>query len=294
MSLKTVESDFGRGLATSFEAASIDSKKANATFLSANGHALTTYDFFTPELAKRFNLFALENRAVWPSTTIDSEKPKWAAFVDDYLSFVQSRNLTDGKLIHIGHSLGASIGMMAALKRPELFKQLVMIEPGSSPSYPVHMIYRLLPQQQRYRFKFISSTARRRNGWPSEEAFIKEMRTKTMYKNFSDQGMQSYARGGLVKKDGEFTLKFDPAWEAHIFTDVPYVLPTITKLQVPTLLVRAGNSHLFSQKVFDHYANIYQRKNPLISTAQIEDAGHLVIQERHEKVLALIDRWIKN
>lgn len=295
MSLIPIESDFGRGVASYFEPSQIDINKPQATFLSANGHAVTTYDFFTNELSKRFNLHAIENRGVWPSTTPNSPKTNWSDFLDDYFYFLESRHLTDGNLLHIGHSLGASLGMMAALKRPELFKQLVMIEPGTSPSYGTHAIYRMLPQKQRYRFKFINSTSKRRNSWASEEEFMRDMRTKTVYKNFSDVAMQSYAKGGLVQKEGssnaEFTLKFPPAWEAHIFTDVRYVFPMIKKLKVPTLLIRAANSHLCSEKLFQHYKELYRRKNPLITTAIIENAGHLVVQENHQKVLQVIDEW---
>lgn len=52
-------------------------------------------------------------------------------YADDVLEICHALNVTDG--IFVGHSVSAMIGVLAAIKEPERFKQLVLVSP--SPCY---------------------------------------------------------------------------------------------------------------------------------------------------------------
>lgn len=52
-------------------------------------------------------------------------------YADDIIEIIEAMNLTE--VIFVGHSVSALIGILASIKRPELFKQLILV--GPSPSY---------------------------------------------------------------------------------------------------------------------------------------------------------------
>jgi len=53
------------------------------------------------------------------------------AFADDLIALLDEMNLQS--LIFVGHSMSGMIGCIASVKRPELFKKLILI--GASPRY---------------------------------------------------------------------------------------------------------------------------------------------------------------
>lgn len=53
------------------------------------------------------------------------------AFVDDLLSILDA--LSVDRCFYVGHSVSAMIGILAAIRRPELFSKLVLV--GASPRY---------------------------------------------------------------------------------------------------------------------------------------------------------------
>jgi sigma-B regulation protein RsbQ len=52
-------------------------------------------------------------------------------YADDILEIIKQLNLTD--VIFVGHSVSAMMGIIAAIKKPELFKRLILV--GPSPCY---------------------------------------------------------------------------------------------------------------------------------------------------------------
>lgn len=52
-------------------------------------------------------------------------------YAQDVLDVCEALDLS--KAVFVGHSVGAVIGMLASLRRPELFSQLIMV--GPSPCY---------------------------------------------------------------------------------------------------------------------------------------------------------------
>ena len=52
-------------------------------------------------------------------------------YADDIVEIINTLNLKD--VVFVGHSVGGMIGMLAAIKAPELFKNIIMV--GPSPCY---------------------------------------------------------------------------------------------------------------------------------------------------------------
>lgn len=61
---------------------------------------------------------------------IKEKYAKLDGYTDDILQIAQELGLTD--IVFVGHSVSAMMGVMAAIKNPELFKALVLVSPSAS------------------------------------------------------------------------------------------------------------------------------------------------------------------
>ena len=291
--LEKHEEDFGRGLATWYSHS--DAQKARMIFLGANGHAISTYPFFIKRLAERYSVEAMENRAVWPATTVMQRLYRWEESVEDYLAFLNGRDLSDGELVHVGHSMGGTIGVLLAIKRPELFKKLVVIEPGTVATiWQARMLKLMSFEKRKRKVPFIKGTLNRRDTFDSPEQFMESMRTKRTYKGFCDEAMEDYAQGGLIEHDGRYRLKYPPAWEAQNFCDTSCMWAVLHKVKVPTLLLRAQHTTLQSKKDFEKIKKQCQKKAPNIDFLELSDVSHMAVQDDPDKVCSAVFNWLVN
>ena len=115
----------------------------------------------------------------------------WEECVEDYQAFLKVREMQDGELVHVGHSMGGTIGALLAIKRPELFKQLVIIEPGTVANIWQARMLRLMSfERRKEKVAFIKGTLNRRDRFDSRQQFMESMRTKKTYRGFSEEAMQ--------------------------------------------------------------------------------------------------------
>src|SRR5690606_31917969 len=95
-------------------------------FAHANAYPPGVYRQFLTELSADFHVLAMDQRPLWPG-----EQPEqlhsWHPLADDLVDFLEARGA--GEIIGVGHSLGAVITMVAAIRRPVLFRRLVLVDP---------------------------------------------------------------------------------------------------------------------------------------------------------------------
>ncbi len=292
INLNRHEEDFGRGLATWYSQA--DPQKPRIIFLGANGHAISTYPFFINRLAERYAIESLEHRAVWPDSGVPQRPYLWEESVSDYAAFLAGRGVQDGELVHVGHSMGGTIGALLAVKRPELFKRLVIIEPGTVANRWQGNLLRLMSfERRKEKVPFIRGTLNRRNTFESREQFMQSMWTKQTYKGFSEEAMRDYAEGGLIERDGKFCLKYHPAWEAQNFCDTRCMWAELHKVKVPTLLIRAEHTNLQSKKDFLKVKKKCARYAPNIDFVELPGVSHMAIQDDPDLVCRAVFEWLE-
>lgn len=106
-------------------------KKAH--FYAANGYPVQVYEPLLKLLSEKFQLEALHNHAQWPNIGQPKHTVRWQTYANDLIHFLDSRQESSHKapIIGIGHSMGATSTIFAAAKRPDLFSQLILIEPAA-------------------------------------------------------------------------------------------------------------------------------------------------------------------
>jgi len=292
---KTHRKDFGLGVAewhSAIQASEDGVDKERLFFLAANAQPASSYSFFLKRLAHYYDTYAFEHRAIWSDRASPKTSIRWRHFLNDYKLFLRYQQVKKGELIHVGHSFGASLGLNLALEKPQLFKRLVLVEPGTTNSLMTALPYRAMPFAVRKKLPYMVRAGKRRAVFSSKEEFMAEMWTKEPYKNFSNEAMLAYANGGLIEDNGLYRLKFPSAWEQHIYCDVYFMPPRIKQLKVPTLLLLAENSEFLKPHVLTELKRSCEKNAPHIQIKILKGVSHLAIQDNPDLVTESIVDWL--
>ncbi|MDA8965310.1 alpha/beta hydrolase [Pseudomonadales bacterium] len=284
------QTDFGTGLA-SWQSYFSQSKEV-LHFAPANGLPAATYHYFIEQLLADHSVTTLDNRGAWPNAGKPHGHVNWRNHVSDFLAFAEHNY--DQPIHYVGHSLGATIGLMAAIQKPNLFKSLVMIDPGTVPRLGGAIYMKVAPNWLKDRLPLIKSTQARRDVWPDRESFIAYIAKRSTYRGFTRRALYDYAQGGLEESADGLKLRFSPLWEAHNFKSTAYVWPYLKSVKVPTLLLRGEHSNLFSQQRYDQLVSRFNNcDTSVLQVQQLNGLGHLAPQEGPEQTAEAIKHWLE-
>ena len=165
----------------------------------------------------------------------------WTYLVDELIASVRSQ--ANEPVIALGHSLGGVLSMLAAIKEPSLFKAVVMLDApllGRMKSSMVKLakllgvIDHVTPAHR---------TRGRKQRWQSKEQLMTYLKSKPLFKTFSEACLQDYVDFGLQKQADGYHLVFDSHIEYLIFRTIPHHLHQYAgKLTVPTALIYGAQS----------------------------------------------------
>ena len=258
-------------------------------FSPANGLPAASYASLFEHFDKKYHLSAMDFRGAWPDQAPPARSFTWQHHADDLISAIETKY--SQPIIGMGHSLGATVTLLAAVKRPELFSKIVAIEPATIPFASLARLYKHLPQWLVFKLvPFIRRTHARQRIWSSPQAFYYNYRKHPTYRLFTDDALKDYAKFGLQRRpDGDFELVHDPAWESFNFRRTEYLWDALGKCRLPTLVLRAEHSYLYNQLQFD------QRNANLAANIQpqtIAGAHHLVTHELPDVLAGQILSWL--
>ena len=157
------------------------------------------------------------------------------------------------KVIGLGHSLGSVLTFQAALQRPELFEQILMIDPPmimGKEALALH-IAKILKLKMVDTMSPAGLSKRRRDHWESREQAAELLRPKGFYKNFDEDCFQAYIDYALIddlERGGvELTISRDD--EVQIFRTNPSLwwLPQ-AKPKIPVQLLIAEQGPFLPRK----------------------------------------------
>jgi pimeloyl-ACP methyl ester carboxylesterase len=190
----------------------------------------------------------------------------------------------------MGHSRGAVTSMMAAIKRPDLVRAVILIDPTILAPYLNLLL--LMTQKARLTgfIPIVSGAAHRKRVWPDRQTILDAYRAKPSFSSWKDGFLEGYVRHCTKNTEsGTITLCCEPAWEARCFavcpTDVWRVLP---RLKVPTLVLYGSHSDVFLSSA----ARKFRRKVTHAVLQRFEDTSHFVPMERPDETAGAILRFL--
>ena len=198
----------------------------------------------------------------------------WHELVPDLISFIEDR--LEPPVLAAGHSMGATLTMLAANRRPDLFRAIALVDPVIL-SLKYALSLRLTPDRWRTRIPIVRKALGRPTDWASKQEAFDFHRKARVFRRVGDEVLADYIDHGVVETDdGRFTLAFAREWEARIYSTCPYVWPELRRCRTPMLAVRGVHSDVMSDDVWARW----KKMKPDTRFVEFEDAGHLVPLER--------------
>lgn len=256
-------------------------------FAHANGYPPAAYGQFLAPLARDFRVVSAPARPLWHPPHEPGELTDWSMLADDLLQALeQDRERDDNEpVVAVGHSLGAFITLLAAARRPELFRALVLIEPAflsGRNRFLLQLFRRLGP----YRIPLVARTLQRRDRWQSVEEVYAYYRPKPVFSRIPDPVLWEYVLHGTQPDDaGGRTLTFSKEWEAQIYLTIGNHEPLLRQSRdLPVLGIRGRESTTLRPEVWKRWRLLA----PEHQFHEVRDQGHLLPLEAPELVAGLV------
>ena len=139
-------------------------------------------------------------------------------------------------MIGVGHSLGGFLTLRAAVRRPELFRAIVVLD---SP-IPKRWTGTTLQMAKRLglvdRVTPAGATRGRRDTWGSAEEAVAHFSGKRNFRDFDPECLRDYVALGMRHEGTRVRLAFDPEIEYRIYRTLPHDIVG----DLPALAVPAG------------------------------------------------------
>jgi pimeloyl-ACP methyl ester carboxylesterase len=201
-------------------------------FSHGNGFPGGTYrQLFDTWRAAGWRVEAVDKFGHDPAYPVTSNWPHLRA---ELIDFIERR--AGGPAVLVGHSLGGLLSLMAACKRPDLARGVVMLDSPVIAGWRAHsvqvakatgLIKRVSPGR-------VSST--RRHHWPDAAAARSHYAAKHVFARWAPGVLDDYLACGLkpgAGPDGGVELAFDRGVETRIYNGLPHNLPGLLRRHPP-------------------------------------------------------------
>lgn len=257
-------------------------------FAHANGFPPAAYRPFLVPLTDRFHVIAFPARPLWPGSRPE-EISGWHPMADDLIRALDGLGVRD--IVGIGHSMGAVLTLWAAVRRPDLFRAVVLIDPVILPPHYLWVARLMRRLGLVYRHALVQGALRRRRTWPDRETCFQYLREKPFFSRWPDESLRAYVEAGTRERtEGGVELVYPPEWEARLFALIPTdVWKSVPRLRTPALVIRGEHSGTFLPQAMDRM----RRLLPGARYQVIPDAGHMVPLERPAETGAVVRAFLE-
>jgi pimeloyl-ACP methyl ester carboxylesterase len=255
----------------------------------ATGFCARTYAPLAERLNDHLHLIGMDDRGHGRSTAeADTRRIKdWGLFVDDLELFCEHL----GKpIIAVGHSRGGATSLMLAVRRPNLVRAVILIDPTIIP-FSWGWWWALMKKAGLGgRIPIAARAARRRWVWPDwrdvHEAYV----GRGIFKDWKDGFLEGYLEDGLMDDGkGRVRLSCLPEWESRVFATCNHDLwRHIPRLTQPVLVLYGRNSDTFLPAAEKRF----RRLCPDTVFVGLEDTSHFVPMERPDETAAIILKFL--
>ena len=261
-------------------------------FLHANGYPPECYRPMLSRLAEHYHVTAMIQRPLWPGSKPE-DITDWRPLTDDLLLFLDAHQTEP--IVCVGHSMGGIALLRAALREPERFRAIVLLDPVLFPPYLIALgnLMRHLKLGER-RHPLVAGARQRRREFDDLERLYNGYRRKSVFKYMDDDALRAYVQGIACPMDeGGYQLCYSAEWEIRIYLtgiwhdmDIWRGLP---KLEVPMFIVRGAETDTFREQT----GKLVQREQPRARVEALEKSTHLLPLERPSEVSNLIQSFFE-
>ena len=229
-------------------------------FLHGTGFSAMTLAAMASQLPTDWSVWLTDVPGHGNSTQPSTRMPDWQKMAHSVADAIyQQANVKEnGPLIGVGHSMGGVLTLFAAVKYPDLFSEVILLD-------PVLFQNEMIIAQQLMRFTgawkrsaLVRSVANRTHIWPNLVAMNENIASKPFYKKWHPQVISDYCKySSTAGLDNTVQLSCKPSWEASIFGSYPRGhWRAIYKVNIPVDILIANNSYFFIPKAVKRAAKL--------------------------------------
>ena len=259
---------------------------------TANGFPPRCYAPLLAPLARDWRLLALPPRATWPESGPPPTAPgNWGSLADDLLAGMAQHGLESA--VALGHSMGAVVLLLAALREPQRFRALALLDPAILTEERLQLLRGLRERGEMDQMPLAQGALERKHRFASREAAFTYWRPKPLFADWSDAALWAYTRSMTrpAREGAGLELSWRRDWEAWYYRSVelePW--PALARLagQMPTLLLQGAESETFP-------ADSLKRARTLLPSATLVSlpaCGHLFPLSHPEETRAALSGWL--
>lgn len=187
-------------------------------------------------LAAQFSVTWMEAIGTDPSFPVTEG---WPHLVEELIKEIEEIAPVYG----VGHSLGGYLNYLAAVRRPDLFRAIVLLDAPIIGPFRGGMLGATKRLGIVDRVTPAGATRDRRSAWPSREEARAHFRSRALFRHFAEECLEDYLTHGLVPQDKSFRLRIDPAIEYQIYRTIPHdMMRHLPKLRVPAAFIGGAES----------------------------------------------------
>lgn len=211
-----------------------DIKKPKLHFAHANGFPASAYRLLFEQLEHDYDLFYIEKMAHSPEFPLNDN---WESTGDEIIHNIEQH--ADEPVIGVGHSFGSLSTLQAALKRPDLFSQIILLDPPLVMGFGCVIIYLCKKLGLMDKITPAGISKHRRQEWPSFEDTFDYFRARSFFKHYSDDALKDYIKAATDElENGTIKLHYSVQIECDTFRTMPHNLECKrTPLSMPSTLI---------------------------------------------------------
>jgi len=190
-------------------------------FSHANGFPASTYRTIFAELSDHYEVRAIERIAHDPRFPVTQD---WPHLVEQLLDDV-GRTYEEPVWL-VGHSLGGYLSLMAALKKPQWVRGVVMLDSPVVAGWRSSILRVSQWTGLDERLSPAAATRTRRTHWASRDEAWRHFHAKPAFARWDERMLSDYIDFGIpqVSHDGTRSLAFDRRIEYQIYRTLPHTL----------------------------------------------------------------------